>query len=81
MEFLQQIKSDVRLEVLDGLAERRQVVIETERFNAVSLLAQPDHHVVLGLIFDNLLVGLAGDVVGRHQIFVQQHEHSLLAHA
>jgi len=79
-EFLQQIEDDVRLEVLDGPAQRRQVVVEPERLHLVPQVAQPGHHVVLGLVFENLRVGLAGDVVGGHQIAVHQHEHLLLAH-
>jgi len=81
VEFLQQIEDDVGLEVLDGPAQRRQVVVEPERLDLVPLLAQAGHHVVLGLVLDDLRVGLAGDVVGRHQIGVHQHEHPLLAHA
>ncbi len=80
-KFLQQIEDDVGLEVLDGPAERRQVVVEPERLDLVPQLAQASHHVVLGLVFDDLRVGLAGDVVGRHEICVHQHEHPLLAHA
>ncbi len=80
VKLLEQVKDDMRLEVLDGAAERRQVVIEPERLDLVALLTQAGDHVIFGLVFDDLLLWLAGDVVGGHQVSVHQHEHPLLEH-
>ena len=71
----------MRLEILDGLAQGGEVVIQPELVHLVAQVAQPVDHVVLGLVLEDLLIGLAGDVVGRHQVDVHQHEHPLLAHA
>jgi hypothetical protein len=80
-EFLQQVEDNVRLELFQRLAQRRHVVVEPERPHLVIHLAQGRDHVILGLVLQDFGIGPAGDVIGRHEIGMHQHENAPLAHA
>src|SRR4029453_2943460 len=78
MELLQQIEGDVGLEFLDRVADRLQLVLHAERHDLVPRGAQRAHHVVFGLPDVDVLVALALQGIGRHQVGMQEDQDTQL---
>jgi hypothetical protein len=73
VELLEKVEGDVRPDLLDGVANLRQVADHAERQHLVAELAERREDVVLGLPGDHHHVG-AGGVGGRHQVAVHERQ-------
>ncbi len=80
LELHQQVEHDVRLEAFDVLLDRRQIVRDAEHQHLVTELAQAAADVVLLAPGRDVLLALAFERVGRHQVDVREHEHAQRLH-
>ena len=81
VELLQQVEHHMRLEALDRVADRRQLVLDAERHHLVAAAAQRADHVVFGLPGVDLLLAVALERIRRHQIRMRQHQDAELLHS
>jgi hypothetical protein len=77
---LHHVEDDVRLLLLDGAADDREVVAHAEWMYFVSHLPQRRQHVVLGLPLDGQQI-VSGHVIRRHHVVVHEHEHAQHSHS
>jgi hypothetical protein len=81
VKLLQQIEGDVRLPLLDRLAELSQIVPQAERPHFVPQFPQRRNDVKLGFPRLDLLLGVSLQAVGRDEVFVHQDQHSKFSHS
>ena len=74
VEFLEQVEHRVRLPLLDGVADREQLVLHAEGAHFVADRAEVADDVVLRLPDVDLLFGVPLERVGRHQLRMHQRE-------
>ena len=79
VERLEEVEDNRRLPLLHGEADRVELVLNAERLDLVPVLAQRRDDVELGLPLGVHHVD-AGEVVGRHQVLVDEDEDALALH-
>ena len=80
LELHQQVEHAVRLETFDVLAYRPQVVRDAEYLHLVSEPAQALGDVVLLLPRQDRVLVVAGEGIGRNQVFVREDQYAQLFH-
>ncbi len=74
VKFFEHVEGDVRLPLLDLLADLAEVVENAQRTHVVPHFAERGDDVELALPFENLLVGVPLKAIRRHEVRVHQHQ-------
>ncbi len=74
VEFLQQVEDDVGVPGLDGVADRREFILDAKRANLVAIGTQRRDDVVFGLPGVDFLFAVPLERVRRNHVGVQQHQ-------
>jgi hypothetical protein len=80
VERLHHVEHDIGLPFFHGAPDDLEIVADAERVHVVPHLAQCGDDVVLRLPGDRHQI-VAGNVLGRHQVIVHQHQHPQLPHS
>src|SRR5512140_1923498 len=80
VKLLEQVEHHVRLERLDGITNRRQFVLHTERVHFVATAAEVADDVELRLPAVDVLVALALERIGRHELRMHESQDAKLSH-